>query len=80
MRLILTSLVVCCLVGSGASAQTPTPAKMIWQAGQVYSYKIEHATQAMDSVGDSKSETKSEAKSEAKPAAGSRSEGGKAAI
>jgi hypothetical protein len=59
MRRKLASLVVCCLVGLGVSAQTPTPAKMTWQAGQVYSYKIEHTTEATDSVGDSKSETKS---------------------
>ena len=59
MRRILASLVACCLVGSWATAQTATPAKMAWQAGQVYSYRIEHTTQATDSVGDSKSETKS---------------------
>ena len=59
MRRILVSLVACCLVGPWVSAQTPTPAKMAWQAGQVYSYKIEHTTEATDSVGESKSETKS---------------------
>ena len=59
MRRILASLVACCLIGSLASAQTATPAKMIWQVGQVYSYKIEHTTQATDSVGESRSETKS---------------------
>ena len=59
MRRILASLVGFCLVVSAASAQTATPARMTWQAGQVYSYKVEHTTQATDSVGDSKSETKS---------------------
>ena len=59
MRRILATLVACCLVGSWASAQSATPAKMAWQVGQVYSYKVEHTTQATDSVGDSRSETKS---------------------
>jgi hypothetical protein len=59
MRRNLASLVACCLVGFAGGVQAGTPAKMAWQAGQVYSYRIEHTTQAIDSVGDSKSETKS---------------------
>ena len=59
MRRIMASLVACCLVGPWASVQAATPATMVWQAGQVVSYKIEHTTQATDSVGESKSETKS---------------------
>jgi len=38
MRLISTSLLICCLVDPGVGPD-PTPAKMIWQAGQVYSYR-----------------------------------------
>lgn len=57
IRTTLASLLAVAVTGPLACAQTAP--RFVWQAGQVLSYRVEHATTYSDRAGDARSETRS---------------------